>query len=189
MLAVRNGRDGLAWRSRAPGEVDVGRVVGADRRRDGRIVEQPLAKRQGVVGAGGHQHDVDQPRPRDQPHLLAVFFERLEADLAGVHLGRPPGRAEAEGHVGVLGVGDDELAAARDRRGSPRACGREISPWCQRPLPCPETVTRELPIEPIAAARPHRDPHGLEAGCRLVVSFGSAVPAGWPCAAALGLLL
>ena len=44
-----------------------------------------------VVGAGRHQHDVDQARPRDQPHLVAIFLERLEADLAGVHLGRAPG--------------------------------------------------------------------------------------------------
>ena len=119
MLAVRNGREGSSCVARASGQVDVGRVIGPDRRRDRRVVEQPLAKGQRMVGAGRHQHDVDQARPGDQPHLIAIFFERLEPDFAGVHLGRAAGRAQAERHVGVLGVGDDELAAARvgvDRR-------------------------------------------------------------------------
>ena len=66
-----------------------------------------------IVRAGRHEHDVDQARAGDQPHLLAVFLERLEADLARVHLGRRARCAEPERHVGVLGVGDDEFAAAR----------------------------------------------------------------------------
>ena len=80
--AVRNGRERLLGVGRAAGEVDVGRVVGADGGRDGRVVEEPLADRQRVVRAGRHQHDVDEPLARDQPHLLAVLFERLEPDLA-----------------------------------------------------------------------------------------------------------
>ena len=50
---------------------------------------------QRVVRAGRHQHDVDEALPRDQPHLVAVFLERLEPDLARVHLGRMAGGAEA----------------------------------------------------------------------------------------------
>jgi hypothetical protein len=94
-------------------QVDVGRVIRPDRGSDRRIVEEALAERQRVVGAGGHQHDVHEARARDQPHLVAVFLERLEADLAGMHLGRLAGCAQAQRHVGVLGVGDDELAAIR----------------------------------------------------------------------------
>ncbi len=60
MLAVRNGREGSLGVARAPGQVDVGRVVGPDRRRDRRVVEQPLANGQRVVRAGRHEHDVDQ---------------------------------------------------------------------------------------------------------------------------------
>ena len=78
----------------------------------GGALEDPLADRQGVVGVGRHQHDVDDPLLDDRPDLLAVLFQGLEPDLARVGLGRLPGRADAEGHVGVLGVGEDELAAA-----------------------------------------------------------------------------
>ena len=76
--------------------------------------------------------------------LVAVLGERLEPDLARVRLGRLPRRADAEGHVGVLGVGEDELAAVRvgvDRR--ELAVERLFH---QRPLPpWPEMVTREAP--------------------------------------------
>ncbi len=106
--AERPGR--LLGVARASGDVDVGRVVRPGGRGDGGIFEHPLANRQGVVGAGRHQHDVDHPLLDDGADLLAIFFEGLEPDLAVVGLGRLPRGADAEGHVGILGVGEDELA-------------------------------------------------------------------------------
>ena len=89
-------------------QVDVGRVVGADGRRDRRVVEQPLLDRQDVVGARGHEHDVDQPLADDLAHLVAVLGQRSR--LAGDRIGA--GRRKAGGHVGVLGVGEDEVGRA-----------------------------------------------------------------------------
>ncbi len=50
--------------------------------------------------------------------------------FAGVHLGRLARRADAEGHVGVLGVGQDELLRSpRDRREWRPVFGRAIFAW------------------------------------------------------------
>ena len=84
---------GLRGVAGPPGQVDVGGIVGANRGSDRRTIEEPLAKRQRMVRAGRHEHDVDEPLTGDQPHLLAVLLERLEPDLAGMHLGRLARRA------------------------------------------------------------------------------------------------
>ena len=82
------------------------------RRGDGRIVEEPLAGSSRVISAGRHEHDVDEPLTGDQPHLLAVLFERPEAGPRPRALsGDWPGAPMPKRHVGVLGVGEDELPA------------------------------------------------------------------------------
>ena len=97
----------------AAGEVDVGGVVGADGGGDVGVFEEAFLERELVAGGGGHQHDVDQALAGVLADLVAVFGQGAEADLAsGVGLGRQAGCADAEGHVGVLGVGEDEVAAA-----------------------------------------------------------------------------
>ena len=112
-MAERKGCDGcLAVAPAAAGQPDVGRVVGADRRRDVAVVEQPLLDGENLVRAGAHQHDVDQPLGHDLAHHLAELVERAEAGLAGVMLGTAAGRRKPEGHVRVLGVGQDEVAAS-----------------------------------------------------------------------------
>ena len=80
--------------------------------RDVAVVEQPFADRQRVVAAGRHEHDVDQTLPRDLADVLAILGQRAHANFAGVHLGRAARGADAECHVGVLGVGQDEVLAA-----------------------------------------------------------------------------
>jgi len=104
---------GLRGVAGPPCQVDVGGIVGANRGSDRRTIEEPLAKRQRMVRAGRHEHDVDESLTSDQPHLLAVLLERLEPDLAGMHLGRLARRAQPQRHVGVLGVGQDEFTAVR----------------------------------------------------------------------------
>ena len=88
-------------------------VVGPRGGRDVAVFEQPLADRQHVVAAGRHEHDVDQPLPRDLADLFAIFGQRAHPHFAGVHFGRAARRADAERHVGILGVGQDELLRAR----------------------------------------------------------------------------
>ena len=61
--------------------------------------------------AGAHEHDVDQSLGDDLAHQLPILVQRAEAGLAGVVLGTAARRGQAEGHVGVLGVGQDEVAA------------------------------------------------------------------------------
>ena len=172
MLAVRNGRDGSTGVGRAPGQMDVGRVVGADRGRDRRIVEEPLAKGQRVVRAGRHQHDVDQARPRDQPHLVAIFFERLEPDFAGVHLGRRPGAPRPSAMSASLAsammnsrqLGSAWIAASL--RSS------DFSMASALPLPCPEIGdARAARRVAIAAAGAHRHPDRARCRARIGRDF------------------
>ncbi len=61
------------------------------------------------VRAGRHEHNVDVPLVDDLANLLAIFGQGAEANFAGVHLGRLPGGANAERHVRVFGVGNDEV--------------------------------------------------------------------------------
>ena len=102
---------GMLGVGRSARQMDVGRVIGAHGGGDVRVVEQPFTDRERVIRARGHEHNVDQTLAGDQSHLLAVVFERLEADLTGMGLGRCAWGAEPERHVGVLGVGEDELPA------------------------------------------------------------------------------
>ena len=97
----------------AANDVDVGGIVRAGGRRDGRVVEQPLFDRQLLARAGRHQHDIDNALLDDVANLLAVLGERFESDFPIVPLGRPSRRADAESHIGILGVGDDKLLASR----------------------------------------------------------------------------
>ena len=56
--------------------------------------------------------DVDEPLLHDVANQLPILGQRAEAGLAGVMLGTQPGGRQPERHVGVLGVGQDEIAAA-----------------------------------------------------------------------------
>ena len=89
---------------------DVGRVVGADGGLDVRAGEG-LALDELLEVADRGQHDVDDV-------LADHRLDRLEELLAGLEArGRPFGEArrtdgvQARTHVGVLGVGDDEIGA------------------------------------------------------------------------------
>src|SRR6266511_864141 len=108
----------------------VGRVVGARGGRDAGVVIEPFLDGELLVHVGGHQHDVDEALvgdlADDVEELRQVAITELVAspDL-GRKLREPgaaprevvarPRRADAKGHVGVLGVGDDECARARIR--------------------------------------------------------------------------
>ena len=88
--------------------MNVGRVV---RPRGGGDVVPSNSRsldRQHFARAGRHQHDVDEALAVDLAHLVAILGER-----AG--LARPrilPRRRQAGRHVGVLGVGEDEILRA-----------------------------------------------------------------------------
>ena len=192
MLAVRNGRDGLLGVDDAADEVDVGRVVGADGGRDGRVVEEPLADRQRVVRAGRHEHDVDQPLPRDLPHLLAVLLERLEPDLAGVQLGRlararrcrsAMSASLASARMNSRQLGSAWIAASL--RSSDLIISRPPRPL---PWPRPEMVTRDPPAEVARSSRAHRHPHRPR-GSRRSFEAGRAAGAGVGLAGRLGVAL
>ncbi len=108
-----------------------------------------------------------------------------------MHLGRAAGCTEPERHVGVLGVGDDELAAARVGvdRGELAVEGflHDVSAFpC-----CPEMVTRELTGEPLPPACAHRHPHRASGAPFVATLAGGRGPdaPGLTLPAALGLLL
>ena len=48
----------------------------------------------------------------DFANLGAVFVERFEFRFGAVAFGAHSGRGETVGHIGVFGVGDDEVVAA-----------------------------------------------------------------------------
>ena len=108
---MRNGRDGCVMKGRAAMAPDVGRVVGADRGLDPRAGEDVALDELFEVGDRG-QHDVDDV-------LLDDRLDRIEEFRAGanasprrsVAVGAGPTRVQARPHVGVLGVGDDEIRA------------------------------------------------------------------------------
>lgn len=74
-----------------------------------RIVEQPLPQRQLFARARGHQHDVDNPLTDDRANLIAVLAQCLVLQLGIVSLRRKSRRTDAERHVGILGIGEDEV--------------------------------------------------------------------------------
>src|SRR5262249_12078034 len=55
--------------------------------------------------------DVDEPLLDDLLNNLTEFAQAAIADFAGVGLRRTPWGADGQGHVGVLGVGEDEVLA------------------------------------------------------------------------------
>ena len=104
---------GFGMHAAAACDMDVCRVVGPGRGRDGRVVEQTLFQHKKFTGAGRHQRDVDDALPDDVTDLLPVLGEGPETDLTVVPFRRPAGSPHAEGHVGVLRIGDDEFLRAR----------------------------------------------------------------------------
>ena len=74
-------------------------------------IEEPLAEREDLARAGTHEHDVDEPLGDDLADQVAVLVEGAEAGFSRVLLGALAGGRKAEGHVGVLGVREDEVAA------------------------------------------------------------------------------
>ena len=89
--------------------MDVGGVVGAHRRGDLGVLEQPLLDRHLFARADAHQHDVDEALADDLGDLVAEIGERARFAAERVD----PGRGQAVGHVCVLGIGKDEVACAR----------------------------------------------------------------------------
>ena len=109
--AERNGRDGLLVIAGAAHTPDVGGVVGADRGLDRAVLEQALVAQPLHVG-GRHQHDVDDVLPDDGADLVEELLAGAVAGPAAVGLALGAGPAQAGAHVGVLGVGDDEVLTA-----------------------------------------------------------------------------
>ena len=97
----------------AGGKPDVGRVVGADGRRDRAVVEQTFLDREDFVRTGAHQRDVDQTLLDHIADQLAVFVQRAEPGLVRVVFGTAAGGRQTECHVGVLGIGQDEVVDGR----------------------------------------------------------------------------
>ncbi len=114
-MIERGGAEGQRRRCRifaAADDVNVGGVVGAGGGRDGAVVEEPLVDGQHFAGAGGHEHDVHQLCFDDLRDDVAELGQGAIAQLAAVGLRRTAGGADGQGHVGVLGVGEDEVLAA-----------------------------------------------------------------------------
>jgi len=96
----------------AANDVDIGRVVGAGGGRDRAIIEQSSLDRQHLARRAGHEHDVHEFLLDDLHDDVTKLAEAAIAQLAAMGLGRTSRRADGEGHVGVLGVGEDEVLAA-----------------------------------------------------------------------------
>ena len=92
---------------------DIAGVVGPGGRRDVAGGEQLLVDRQLLIARGRHEHDVDQSLPGDLANLLAILGQRAEPALAGMHLGRLARHADAKRHIGILGIGQNEVGGAR----------------------------------------------------------------------------
>src|SRR4051794_8907865 len=93
--------------------MNVSRIVCPRRWRDLAIVEKPLLNGQGLVGARRHEHDVDQALLDD---LYDLFTKVLQASVWQVRrprLERASRGTDGEGHVSVLGIGQDEFLGAR----------------------------------------------------------------------------
>ena len=69
-----------------------------------------------LAGAGAHQHDVHLPWATISRISWRYSVERAEPRLAGVMFRAAARRGKPEGHVGVLGVGQDEIAAGGSAR-------------------------------------------------------------------------
>jgi hypothetical protein len=55
---------------------------------------------------------VDEALGHELADRVAIFLDRTEGTAAGPAVGTQPGGCQAEGHVGVLGIGEDEVATA-----------------------------------------------------------------------------
>ena len=100
---------GLLGVRRSASDVNVRGVVGPHGRRDRRGIEDPLADRQNLVGGHAREHDVHQALLNVGAHVVAVLGQAAEPSLGRIDpLGALARRRDAEGHVGILGVGKDE---------------------------------------------------------------------------------
>ena len=103
---------------------DIGGVVGARGGGDGGILEEAFLDRELLIHVGGHEHDVHQALVHDFADdveefgqiAVAVFFARPDfgRELRGPRavageVAARAGGAHAERHVGVLGIGKDEI--------------------------------------------------------------------------------
>ena len=82
------------------------------------MFEEFFPDRQLLKIRGGEQYDVDQALADDATYLVSVILQRLEAAFrfvvsvrAGAVL-QGAWSGDPEGHVGVLGIGNDEFLAA-----------------------------------------------------------------------------
>ena len=107
------GQRGVAGVAASLGRPDVGGVVGPDGRGHGAGVEQALVQRQHFVGAGAHQHDVEQPLPHVVANQLPILVQRAKPAFLSVMFRTAARRRDAKRHVGVLGVGQNEVLARR----------------------------------------------------------------------------
>ena len=112
----------------AADDEDVAGVVGPGGRRDVAVLEQPLADRQQRRCVLADMSMMSTSPCRVIWRICSRYSASVRMrHFAGVHLGRLARRADAERHVGVLGVGEDELLRARtDRREWRRVFGRAI---------------------------------------------------------------
>ena len=106
--AERAGR--LIVVGRAPMAPDVGRVVGADGGLDLRAGEGVALDELFQVADRG-QHDVDDVLGDDRLDRLQEFLASPQARPRAVGQARRTHGVEARPHVGILGVGDDEVGA------------------------------------------------------------------------------
>ena len=92
--------------------VNVGGVVDARGRRHVTLIEDAFVNRQDFTGAGGHEHDVHEALFNYLLDDLAKLGQAAIAQFAAMGFRRLAGRADGESHVGVLGIGKDEILAA-----------------------------------------------------------------------------
>jgi hypothetical protein len=72
------------------------------------VVEQTLANAELLAGARRHQHDIDKPLVDHLANLVAILGQRLHPAADSINTRR----ADAKGHVGVFGIGEDKRATA-----------------------------------------------------------------------------
>ena len=88
--------------------MNISGVVGPDGGRDMRMLEQTFIECETTVRADRHEHDVHQTLVGDLTHEVAIFFDRPKPGFTGMSFRTLAGRADAERHVGILGVGQNE---------------------------------------------------------------------------------
>lgn len=74
------------------------------------MIEQPFLEHELLTGAGRHQNDIDNSLPNDLTNLLPIVIERLKRVGVGRDTLFHSGSGDAEPHVGILGVGNNELS-------------------------------------------------------------------------------